>query len=60
MRRMALTLSFDQEVKVALIRLYSRLTFQLEPGQVPLAIAYGITTSPKHGIWVRPRRRLIT
>ena len=50
-------LSLIQEAKVALIRLYSRLTFELEPGQVPLSIAYGVTASPKNGIWVRPRRR---
>lgn len=45
------------EAKVALIRLFSHLTFDLEPGQVPLPIAYGITSSPKNGIWVRPRLR---
>lgn len=42
-----------QEIKVTLVRLFSRLTFDLEPGQEPLPMAYGITMSPKHGIWVR-------
>lgn len=46
-----------QEAKVTLIRLFSRLSFDLEPGQVPLPITYGITMTPRHGIWVRPRAR---
>ncbi|GAX81208.1 hypothetical protein CEUSTIGMA_g8640.t1 [Chlamydomonas eustigma] len=46
-----------QEAKVALIRMYSALTFALEPGQVPLQISYGITAGPKHGVWVRPLPR---
>ncbi len=46
-----------QEAKIALIRLYSRLTFELEPGQVPLKLSYGITTGPRHGVWVRPHVR---
>ena len=43
---------------MALVRIYRRLTFELEPGQVPLNIAYGMTATAKDGIWVKPRRRL--
>lgn len=35
------------QAKIALVRLYSAFTFELEPGQVPLRLAYGITTSPR-------------
>jgi hypothetical protein len=42
---------------VALARLYQRLRFELEPGQVPLRTTVGITLSPKNGVWVRPVRR---
>ncbi|GLI67209.1 hypothetical protein VaNZ11_011116 [Volvox africanus] len=43
-----------QEAKVALARMYQRLRFQLEPGQVPLKTMVGLTLSPRNGVWVRP------
>jgi cytochrome P450 len=43
-----------QEAKIALATLYRRLRFELEPGQVPLRTAVGITLSPRDGVWVRP------
>ncbi|KAG2442182.1 hypothetical protein HYH02_009670 [Chlamydomonas schloesseri] len=46
-----------QEAKVALATIYQRLTFELEPGQVPLKTAVGITLSPRNGVWVRPVAR---
>ncbi|GLC53342.1 hypothetical protein PLESTB_000734000 [Pleodorina starrii] len=46
-----------QEAKVALARLYQRLVFELEPGQVPLRTSVGITLAPKDGLWVRPVAR---
>ncbi|KAG2434665.1 hypothetical protein HXX76_007558 [Chlamydomonas incerta] len=49
-----------QEAKVALATLYQRLTFELEPGQVPLQTAVGITLSPRNGVWVRPVARRTT
>ncbi|GLC53338.1 hypothetical protein PLESTB_000733600 [Pleodorina starrii] len=46
-----------QEGKVALARLYQRLRFELEPGQVPLATAAALTLAPRDGLWVRPVAR---
>eukprot|EP00879_Flechtneria_rotunda_P008524 GHRR01008931.1.p1 GENE.GHRR01008931.1~~GHRR01008931.1.p1 ORF type:complete len:336 (+),score=98.92 GHRR01008931.1:1224-2231(+) len=42
-----------QEAKIALVRLYQDQTYELEPGQVPLALRQNITLSPKHGVKVR-------
>jgi hypothetical protein len=39
---------------VALARLYQRLRFELEPGQVPLRTAAALTLAPQDGLWVRP------
>ncbi len=39
---------------MALALLYQRLTFELEPGQVPLHVVAGITLAPRDGLWVRP------
>ncbi|KXZ54673.1 hypothetical protein GPECTOR_4g739 [Gonium pectorale] len=47
-----------QEAKIALATLYRRLRFELEPGQVPLRTAVGITLSPRDGVWVRPVLRV--
>ncbi|GLC53340.1 hypothetical protein PLESTB_000733800 [Pleodorina starrii] len=46
-----------QEAKVALARLYQRLVFELEPGQVPLVISTAFVLTPRDGLWVRPVRR---
>jgi len=43
-----------QEAKIALIRLHQRFTFELQPGQVPLALRQGLTLSPAKGVWVTP------
>lgn len=42
------------EAKIALIRLHQRFTFELQPGQVPLALRQGLTLSPAKGVWVTP------
>ncbi|KAG2492006.1 hypothetical protein HYH03_009736 [Edaphochlamys debaryana] len=39
-----------QEAKATLAVLYQRLRFELEPGQVPLQLAVGITMAPKGGL----------
>lgn len=41
-----------QEAKIALVRLYQDQTYQLQPGQVPLALQQNITLSPRNGVWV--------
>lgn len=46
-----------QEAKITLIKLYQRYHFELQPGQVPLAVVNGITMTPRHGIKVRVVRR---
>ncbi|KAG1659374.1 hypothetical protein FOA52_007837 [Chlamydomonas sp. UWO 241] len=46
-----------QEMKVALVQLYRAMTFELAPGQQPLQITYGVTATPKGGLWVTPRLR---
>ncbi len=43
-----------QEAKVALARLYQRLRFELEAGQVPLATTAALTLAPRDGLWLRP------
>eukprot|EP00798_Chlamydomonas_sp_ICE-L_P015903 gene15903-22036_t len=42
------------EAKMALVRMYSQYTFELDPGQECLQIKYGMTQSPKNGVWGRP------
>ncbi|KAF8072691.1 AL21 [Scenedesmus sp. PABB004] len=42
-----------QEAKIALARLYQHQTYELEPGQVPLALQQNITLSPRNGVVVR-------
>jgi len=46
----------QQEARMALVSLYKRFTFDLEPGQVPLKTVTGITLSPS-ALRVRPVRR---
>ena len=46
-----------QEARLALVRLFSAFAFDLEPGQVPLSVALGLTMSPRDGVWVRLRPR---
>eukprot|EP00798_Chlamydomonas_sp_ICE-L_P014333 gene14333-20323_t len=41
------------ELKLALFRLYQRLTFQLEPGVAPLKVVTGMTMGPDVGIPIR-------
>lgn len=43
-----------QEAKITMVRLFQRYTFELQPGQVPLALRNTITLSPKNGVIVRP------
>ena len=47
-----------QEAKIALVRLYQHQTYELLPGQTPLAVQQNLTLSPKHGVKVRvvPRK----
>lgn len=42
-----------QEAKIALVRLYQNQTYDLLPGQVPLAIQQNLTLSPKYGVKVK-------
>ena len=42
-----------QEAKIALIRLYQNQTYELMPGQVPLALQQNLTLSPRNGVKVR-------
>lgn len=42
-----------QEAKIALARLYQHQTYELLPGQVPLALEQNLTLSPKNGLRVR-------
>jgi hypothetical protein len=42
-----------QEAKIALVRLYQHQTYELLPGQVPLAVQQNLTLSPKNGVHVR-------
>jgi hypothetical protein len=41
-----------QEAKIALVRLYQHQTYQLLPGQEPLALQQNLTLSPKYGVKV--------
>jgi len=43
-----------QEAKITLVRLFQQYTFELKPGQEPLALRNTITLSPKNGVIVRP------
>jgi len=45
--------SSTQEAKIALVRLYQNQTYDLLPGQVPLAIQQNLTLSPKYGVKVK-------
>lgn len=45
------------EAKLVLAHVLRRFRLQLSPGQVPLELDPGITTSPKHGIKVTLHRR---
>jgi cytochrome P450 len=45
------------EAKLVLAHVLRRFRLQLSPGQVPLELEPGITTSPKHGIKVTLHRR---
>lgn len=42
-----------QEAKISLVRLYQHQTYELLPGQEPLALQQNLTLSPKHGVKVR-------
>jgi cytochrome P450 len=50
-----------EEAKLALIRVYRRLTFKLVEEKLPpggeLAIQVGIVLKPKNGMWVVPHIR---
>jgi cytochrome P450 len=43
----------QQEALIALVRLFQRFTFALEPGMVPLRTAHFITLSPQDGVRCR-------
>lgn len=45
-----------EEARIALIRMYQRFTFHLDPtrNQVPLPVKIGITMSARDGVWVVP------
>jgi cytochrome P450 len=47
----------QQEATIALVRLFQRFTFDLEPGMVPLRTAHHITLSPKDGVRCRVAQR---
>lgn len=48
----------NMEGKLALIRMYQRFTFKLQPGQIPLRTSTGITLAPINGIWVNVEHRI--
>ena len=45
------------EAKIALARMYKDVTFELQPGQVPLATKQSVTMMPARGVHVRCQRR---
>jgi hypothetical protein len=46
-----------QEVLIALVRLYQRFTFKLQPGQVPLPLKQTFALIPAQGLRVRVHKR---
>jgi hypothetical protein len=46
-----------QEVVTALVRLYQRYTFELQPGQVPLPVKQTFALIPAQGLRVRVQQR---
>lgn len=46
-----------QEAMIALISLYREYDFELEAGQVPLAVRMSLSLGPKDGVKVLPRKR---
>lgn len=46
------------EAVITLVRLYQRLTFELQPGMVPLPLKQNLTLSPRDGVVVRPIARV--
>lgn len=46
-----------QEGVLALLRMYQRFTFELEPGQVPLPVRSMVTMAPTRGVWARVLKR---